>query len=276
MVLTDDNFATIVAAVEAGRRVYDNVRKFILYIFAHAVPEVVPFLVFALSGGAIPLAPDGAADPRDRPRHRDAARPRPGPGAGGTGHHGSDHPGTAPDGVITGRMLIRAWGCLGARLGGAGDERRSSTCCRGPAGSPGTPPGAGTALHHAYLQATTATFAGIVACQIGTALAARTDHVSLIRVGLFTNPLLCTASPSRSPSPPPWSGCPRSSTSSARHHYPRRHRADLCFPCHRLGHRRASAQPPSPSRSRQPHFVIFAPLHRREEERRWKHGLRQP
>ena len=55
MVLTDDNFATIVTAVEEGRRVYDNVRKFIVYIFAHATPEVVPFLVFALSGGAIPL-----------------------------------------------------------------------------------------------------------------------------------------------------------------------------------------------------------------------------
>ena len=55
MVLTDDNFATIVAAVEAGRRVYDNVRKFILYIFAHATPEVLPFLVFALSGGRVPL-----------------------------------------------------------------------------------------------------------------------------------------------------------------------------------------------------------------------------
>lgn len=55
MVLTDDNFATIVSAVDAGRRVFDNVRKFVLYIFAHAVPEVVPFLVFALSGGHIPL-----------------------------------------------------------------------------------------------------------------------------------------------------------------------------------------------------------------------------
>ena len=51
MVLTDDNFATIAAAVEAGRRVYDNVRKFICYIFAHAVPEVMPFLIFALAGG---------------------------------------------------------------------------------------------------------------------------------------------------------------------------------------------------------------------------------
>ena len=38
-----------------GRRVYENVRKFIVYIFAHATPEVVPFLVFALSGGAVPL-----------------------------------------------------------------------------------------------------------------------------------------------------------------------------------------------------------------------------
>src|SRR5581483_11990238 len=55
MVLTDDNFATIVAAIEAGRQVFDNVRKFILYIFAHATPEVVPFLVFALSGGTVPL-----------------------------------------------------------------------------------------------------------------------------------------------------------------------------------------------------------------------------
>ena len=55
MVLTDDNFATIVAAVQAGRRVYDNIRKFLLYIFAHTTPEVAPFLVFALARGAVPL-----------------------------------------------------------------------------------------------------------------------------------------------------------------------------------------------------------------------------
>ena len=55
MVLTDDNFATIVIAVAAGRRIYDNIRKFLLYIFAHTIPEVTPFVVFALGGGAIPL-----------------------------------------------------------------------------------------------------------------------------------------------------------------------------------------------------------------------------
>ncbi|WP_205759898.1 HAD-IC family P-type ATPase [Arthrobacter sp. PAMC25564] len=42
MVLTDDNFASIVSAVQAGRRVYDNVRKFIIYIFAHATPRSSP------------------------------------------------------------------------------------------------------------------------------------------------------------------------------------------------------------------------------------------
>jgi magnesium-transporting ATPase (P-type) len=55
MILTDDNFASIVVAVAEGRRVYENVRKFIFYIFVHATPEVVPFLVYALSGGKIPL-----------------------------------------------------------------------------------------------------------------------------------------------------------------------------------------------------------------------------
>ena len=55
MVLTDDNFASIVSAIEEGRVVYENIRKFVTYIFAHTTPEVVPFLVFALSGGAVPL-----------------------------------------------------------------------------------------------------------------------------------------------------------------------------------------------------------------------------
>ena len=54
----------------------------------------------------------------------------------------------------------------------------------------GDPTGPGSPLHEAYLQATTITFAGIVACQIGTAFAARTDRASLRSVGLWSNPLL--------------------------------------------------------------------------------------
>jgi magnesium-transporting ATPase (P-type) len=45
-------------------------------------------------------------------------------------------------------------------------------------------------LHHAYEQATTATFLGIVVCQVGTAFAARTERASLVSIGLFSNQLL--------------------------------------------------------------------------------------
>jgi calcium-translocating P-type ATPase len=188
MVLTDDDFATIVAAISSGRQVFDNVRKFVLYIFAHAVPEVVPFLVFALTGGAVPLpltvlqilaidlgtetlpalalgrepAEPGAMDRPPRPRSA---------------------------GVVDRGLLLRAWLLLGAVsailvMGGflftllqAGWHL-------------GAPTGPGSALHEVYLQATTITFAGIVACQIGTAFAARTDRASLRSVGLWSNPLL--------------------------------------------------------------------------------------
>jgi calcium-translocating P-type ATPase len=188
MVLTDDNFATITAAIEAGRQVYDNVRKFIVYIFAHAVPEVVPFLVFALSGGAIPLpltvlqilAIDlGTETLPALALGREPAEPglmqRP--------------PRRRTQGVISREMLVRAWGWMG--LTSAMLVMAGFFVVLWRAGwAPGDPTGPGTPLHHAYREATTATFAGIVACQIGTAFASRTESASLREVGLLTNPLL--------------------------------------------------------------------------------------
>lgn len=53
-----------------------------------------------------------------------------------------------------------------------------------------SPTGAGTPLHHAYQQATTIAWLGIVSCQVGTAVAVRTDRASLRAVGFFTNSLL--------------------------------------------------------------------------------------
>lgn len=44
IVLTDDNFATIVVAIEEGRAVHQNIRKFMTYILASNLPELVPFL----------------------------------------------------------------------------------------------------------------------------------------------------------------------------------------------------------------------------------------
>jgi len=55
MVLTDDNFASIVRAIEEGRAVYSNIRKFLLYILNSNMPEAVPSAAFLFSRGAIPL-----------------------------------------------------------------------------------------------------------------------------------------------------------------------------------------------------------------------------
>ncbi|HEU4702164.1 MAG TPA: HAD-IC family P-type ATPase, partial [Conexibacter sp.] len=188
MVLTDDNFATIVAAIEEGRRVYENIRKFIVYIFAHATPEVVPFLVFALSGGAVPLpltalqilAIDLGTETlpalalgRDPPEPGTMRRP----------------PRPRHEGVITGAMLWRAWGFLGLIsaalvLGGF------FAVLLAAGWSLGDDVAAGSSLHDAWLQATTITFAGIVSCQLGTAFAARTERASLFSVGVLRNRLL--------------------------------------------------------------------------------------
>ncbi len=188
MVLADDNFATIVTAIQEGRRVYDNVRKFIVYIFAHLTPEVVPFFAFALSGGAIPLplsvlqilAIDlGTETLPALALGREAAElglmqrpPRP-----------------RSESVILPSMLVRAWlflGLVSAALVMAGFFY--VLLCAG--WKPGDSVATGSPLHDAYIQATTMTFLGIVACQLGTAFASRTEHVSLRSIGPFSNRLL--------------------------------------------------------------------------------------
>src|SRR5581483_7111104 len=56
LVLLDDHFATIVAAVEQGRATYANMRRFLTYHLTANVAELTPFIVWALSGGRVPLA----------------------------------------------------------------------------------------------------------------------------------------------------------------------------------------------------------------------------
>ena len=186
MILTDDNFASVVTAVSEGRRVYANVRKFIFYIFAHTTPEVVPFLVFALSGGLVPLPLTVLAilaidlgtetlpalalgrEPAEPGLMEQQPRPR-------------------SQGVIDAPMLVRAWLFVGLISAALVMAAFFFTLTR--AGwSPGDPTGEGSPLHGAYLEATTATFLAIVFCQVGTAFAARTERASLRSIGAALEP----------------------------------------------------------------------------------------
>ncbi len=184
VILLDDNFATIVAAIEEGRAVYDNVRKFVTYIFASNVPEGVPFIAFVLFRIPLPLtvmqilAVDlgtdllpalalGVDPPEpDIMRRPPRARARP---------------------LLDPATLVRAYCWLGMieallGLGGffcvyllAGWRPGQDLVANGPL----------------YVMATTMSLAGIVACQLGNALACRSERESLFSLGLFSNrPLL--------------------------------------------------------------------------------------
>jgi calcium-translocating P-type ATPase len=188
MVLTNDNFATIVVAIAAGRRVYDNIRKFLLYIFAHTTPEVTPFLVFALGGGSIPLpltVPQllafdvGTETLPALALGREPAEPG----------LMRQPPRRRSESIIRPPMLLRAWLFLGVICAVLAIGGFFWVLVR--AGwHPGDPTGEGHPLHPAYEQATTMTFLGMVMGQIGTAFAARTERASLRSVGVGSNRLL--------------------------------------------------------------------------------------
>ncbi len=188
MVLTDDNFATIVTAVRAGRRIYDNIRKFIVYIFAHLTPELTPFMVFALAGGSVPLpltvplllAIDvGTETLPALALGRERAEP-------GLMHR---PPRPRDRNIVDGAMLARAWLFMGV-IAACLQMAAFFWVLRDVGWSPGDPTGEGTPLHHGYLQAVSMTFFAMVMCQVGTAFAARTERASLRSVGILSNRLL--------------------------------------------------------------------------------------
>lgn len=183
MVLLDDNFASIVAAVEEGRAVYANIQKFVTYIFASNVPEIVPFLAFVLFRIPLPLtvmqilAVDlgtdlvpalalGAEPPEpgimDRP-----PRPR-------------------QKRLLDLKLFLRAYGFLGSL--------EALACMAGFFSAyllhgwrPGMElPSSGPL----YVEATTMTLASIVFAQIGNVFACRTERESIFKVGFFSNRLV--------------------------------------------------------------------------------------
>jgi magnesium-transporting ATPase (P-type) len=185
LILVDDNFASIVAAVEEGRAVYDDTRRFIGYHFSSNIGELVPFLVWGITGGAVPLplvvmqvlaidlgtnqipAMALGAEPAERGTMTRPPRPR------------SEH---LLNGAV-GRRIALAFGPLEGLAAMASFFFAYVLAGWVPWGH---------LAHHGslYVEATTMTFAGIVMAQIGAAQAWRTDRESVRTVGLFSNRLL--------------------------------------------------------------------------------------
>ena len=186
MILTDDNFASIVNAVEEGRAVYSNIKKFTTYIFTSNTPEAVPFVLFALSQARIPLALnvmhilsiDLGTD--IMPALALGAEP-PEPGV-------MDWPPRdLKEHVITLPLLVRAYPWLGMIQSLAAMAAfYFQYWMNGYWGQWLDLPASGLL----YRSATAMTLASVVATQIGNLFAQRTERNSVFRIGLFSNRLV--------------------------------------------------------------------------------------
>lgn len=186
MILTDDNFASIVNAIEEGRAVYANIKKFITYIFTSNMPEAVPFIVFAFSQARIPLALNImqilAIDlGTDMVPALALGKEPPEPGIM------NKPPRNLREHIITPSILIRSYLWLGMIQSLAAMAAfYFMYWTNGYQGQWVDLPNSG----ELYRAATTMTLAAVVATQVGNVFAQRTERISILRVGLFSNRLV--------------------------------------------------------------------------------------
>lgn len=198
VVLLDDNFATIVAAVEQSRAIYRNLRKFFPYVLASNVPELVPFVAMLVAGvpAALTIMQILAVD-----LGTDLA-PALALGAEPPEPHLMDEPPRPRSGRLLDRWLLaRSYGYLGvieaavsmAAFVGVwlahGFDFAGIRAALGPI-LDGTVDPDTLAV---YREATTATLWAIVACQVGNVFACRSERLSAFTRRGADNPLLRTA-----------------------------------------------------------------------------------
>jgi potassium/sodium efflux P-type ATPase len=182
MILTDDNFASIVKAIREGRAVYRNIRKFLLYIFNSNTPEAVPSAAFLFSGGLIPLpltvmqilSIDLGTD----------MMPALGLGAELPEDGIMDVPPRKQGERLLNRRLVLLayfWYGMMESLLSLGGYFLANIVNGWPA------IGSLAASGAVYQQATTMALASIVFCQIGVVLCARTETTSVFKNSIFSN-----------------------------------------------------------------------------------------
>lgn len=183
MIVLDGNFASIVNAVEEGRAIYSNIKKFVTYIFTSNVPELVPFVLFVLLKIPLPLtvmqilAVDLGTDLVPA-LALGVEKPEPG--------IMNQPPRDRKEKLINLKLFMRSYLFLGVIEAALcmcayyftylnhGWEWGMPMASEGPI----------------YVNATTMSLAGIVACQIGNIFCCRTERQSIFKVGFFTNKLL--------------------------------------------------------------------------------------
>jgi magnesium-transporting ATPase (P-type) len=183
MILLDDDFASIVAAIEEGRAVYANIRKFLTYILTSNVPELVPYLAFALFKIPLPLtiiqilAVDLGTDMlpalglgADKPEPGIMAKP----------------PRPAQERLLNWPLVLRAYLFLGLLEAAAAMAAyyfvlQQSCWVWGQSLDAHNP---------VYLQATTACLTAIILMQVVNVFICKTPSSPLLRIATFSNSLV--------------------------------------------------------------------------------------
>jgi sodium/potassium-transporting ATPase subunit alpha len=183
MVLLDDHFATIVNAIEEGRSIFANTRKFMSYFFASNTPELVPFLCYVLLGIPLPLsiiqimAIDLGTDllpalalGLEKPRKEMMKRP----------------PRRREERLLSAGILFRAYIFLGSIEAVAGMSGYFFVLSKG-----GWQWGQSLGINDPlYLQATTACLVAIIISQMANLFACRSHYDSAFSITLKNNPYI--------------------------------------------------------------------------------------
>lgn len=183
MVLMDDNFATIVSAVEEGRTIFDNIKKFIAYILTSNIPEILPFIAYVLLDIPLPLtvvlilAIDLGTDilpalglGAESPETDVMRKP----------------PRSRKERLLTRNLLLMSYGVVGMIQAAAGFFSYFVVLFHG-----GWQWGQELAVTDPlYRTAVTAFFASIVICQVADVIICRTRRQSLFTVGILSNRLV--------------------------------------------------------------------------------------
>ncbi|MBN1786518.1 MAG: cation-transporting P-type ATPase [Candidatus Methanofastidiosa archaeon] len=179
MILVDDNFASIVNAIEEGRAVFANIRKFISYILTSNIPEIVPYIVYVLAGVPLPLTViqiltvDLGTDLA--PAIAIGAEP-PEPGVM------QQKPRSRTERLLKKSTLLRSYGFVGPIEAAAGLLAFFWLLQQG-----GWTGGDLPATDLLYQKATTICLTAIIVCQIANVFVVRSPRLSIFQQGFLSN-----------------------------------------------------------------------------------------